>query len=323
MLNIGLISKWHVHADGYANQLKDDPRVNITAVWDEDPARGLEWANDLGAQFFADYDAFLAADIAAVVCDSPTTMHKPLLTAAALAGKHIFTEKLIATTTEDAETIIAAIKQAGVTFTISLPVKCHPATLYVKQLIETGKLGQVTGARFRRSHGGVSSNWLPERWFDVSATGGGAMMDLGAHPVYVMSGLLGAPKRVTAMMSNTFGTSSDENAIALAEFEGGVLATMETAFVTEGVPDILEVYGTGGAVYMRGASLMQNIGDGMEDVPADALPASPGDPMQQFIQCCLDGIAAPPGLGLEDALVMTRIVEAAYASDASGGTVVL
>jgi len=323
MLNIGLISKWHVHADGYAKQLQNDPRVKTTAVWDEDPARGEEWANELGAQFFTDYDAFLAADIAAVVCDSPTTMHRPLLIAAAKAGKHIFTEKLLATTTEDAEAIAAAIREAGVTFTISLPVKCQPATLYVKQLIETGKLGQITGARFRRSHSGISNNWLPERWFNVADTGGGAMMDLGAHPVYVMSGLFGAPKRVTALMSNTFGTTSDENAIALAEFEGGVLATMETAFVTEGVPDILEVYGTGGAVYLRGWSLMQNIGDGMEEVDTDLLPESPGDPMQQFIQCCLDSTAEPPGLGLKDALVMTRIMEAAYASDASGGTVVL
>jgi predicted dehydrogenase len=144
-------------------------------------------------------------------------------------------------------------------------------------------------------------------------------MDLGAHPVYIMAGLLGAPKRVTAMLTNLYGTSSDENAIALAEFEGGVLATMETAFVTEGVPDLLEVYGTGGAVFMRGGELMQNIGNGPEEV--DDLPARL-DPMEQFISACLAGEKEAPGLGLHDALVMTRIMEAAYKADATGNTVV-
>lgn len=321
MLKFGLISKWHVHASGYANQLKNDPRTTIAAVWDEDPERGAAWAAELGAPFIADYAAFLASDIDAVACDSPTMMHKQLLVAAAKAGKHIFTEKLLATTNEDAQAIAEAIKQAGVTFTISLPVKCNPAVLYVKDLIDTGKLGRVTGARFRRSHSGVSNNWLPDYWFDTTATGGGAFMDLGAHPVYIMAGLLGAPQRVTALMSNLYGTSGDENAIALAEFEGGVLATMETAFVTEGVPDLLEVYGTGGAVFMRGEQLCQNLGEGMEEVLI--LPQAPENPLGQFMQACADGAAEAPGLGLEDALVMTRIVEAAYAAEQSGGTVVL
>ena len=321
MLKIGMLSKWHVHADGYAEQINNHPNAEITAVWDEDSARGQAWARELGVKFYEDYDAFLASDIQAVVCDAPTTMHREVLVKAAQAGKHIFTEKLLATTNEDAQAIAEAIKQAGVTFTISLPVKCNPAVLYVKDLIDTGKLGRVTGARFRRSHSGVSNNWLPDYWFDTTATGGGAFMDLGAHPVYIMAGLLGAPQRVTALMSNLYGTSGDENAIALAEFEGGVLATMETAFVTEGVPDLLEVYGTGGAVFMRGEQLCQNLGEGMEEVLI--LPQAPENPLGQFMQACADGAAEAPGLGLEDALVMTRIVEAAYAAEQSGGTVVL
>ena len=91
MLNIGLISKWHVHAGGYARQLKEDERTQITSVWDEVPERGAEWAQELGAAFYADYDAFLASDIQAVVCDSPTTWHEKLLVKAARAGKHVFT----------------------------------------------------------------------------------------------------------------------------------------------------------------------------------------------------------------------------------------
>lgn len=62
--------------------------------------------------------------------------------------------------------------------------------------MDKGALGRITGARFRRSHGGVSGRRLPDYWFDTSLTGGGAMMDLGAHPVYILSFLFGAPKRI-------------------------------------------------------------------------------------------------------------------------------
>jgi len=320
MLNIGLISKWHVHASGYARQLKEDERTLITAVWDEVPERGAEWAEELGAAFYECYDEFLASDIQAVVCDSPTTMHADLLSRAARAGKHVFTEKLLAPDTAGAQEIAKAVREAGVTFTISLPCKGDRTVLYVKQLIDEGKLGQVTGARFRRSHNGAS--WLPKYWFDLEQSGGGALMDLGAHPVYVLGGLFGAPKRVTALMTELFGTGTDENTIALAEFEGGILATMETAFVTQGVPDLLEVYGTGGAVYVRAGVVMQNIGDGLETVPPEDLPEGKPGPLTQFIQACLDGVAEPEGLGLEDGILMTRITEAAYASDKSGETVV-
>jgi len=321
MLNIGLISKWHVHAGGYAKQIKQNGLGNIAAVWDEAPERGAAWAQELGAPFFADYDTFLAAGIDAVVCDSPTTMHGELLVKAARAGKHIFTEKMLAHTSKDAEAIAAAVRAAGVTFTISLPEKGSRGVQYVKQLIADGKLGRVTAARFRRSHGGV--NWLPDYWFDLKQSGGGALMDLGAHPVYVLADFFGAPRRVTALMTELFGTGSDENTIVAVEFADGILATMETAFVTSGVPDQLEIFGTEGSVFMRGGEVAQNIGEGMEIVEYEDLPPGKDSPLVQFVRAVEAGIAEPQGLGLEDGLLMTRIAEAAYLSEKTGKTVAL
>ena len=94
MLNVAMLSRWHVHADGYADTLKKTGKVNISAVWDENPARGEDWANKLGAPFIPDLDALLSRkDIDAVCCCTPTTMHRDVLVKAAEAGKHIFTEK--------------------------------------------------------------------------------------------------------------------------------------------------------------------------------------------------------------------------------------
>ena len=122
MLKVAMLSKWHVHAAGYANMLKDTSKVEITAVWDDDIARGEAWAKELGADFEPDLDKLLARDdVEAVACDAPTTAHHDILIKAARAGKHIFTEKALCPTVAECEEVKKAIKEAGVTFVISYP----------------------------------------------------------------------------------------------------------------------------------------------------------------------------------------------------------
>ena len=325
MLNVGVISTWHVHAKGYVQELLDSGKVHVAALWDENPAKGREAAAGWKADFEADFDKFIARkDFSAVICNSPTTMHPVLLSKAAAAGKDIFTEKLLAVTTAEAEKLSEEIRKAGVVFTISLPLRSNPAVLYVKKTVDSGALGRITGARFRRSHSGVSDHWLPDYWFDTSLTGGGAMMDLGAHPVYLLSFLFGAPKRLSGLTTRPFGTSSDENSIGLAEFRDGILGTMETAFVTFGVPDLLEVYGTEGSVFMQGAKLRvaSKSLDGLSFNSAEPknLPPALPSPVMQFVDACASR-KSPEYLGLDDAVLMTRIIEGIYQSDKTGQTI--
>ena len=47
MLKVAMLSKWHVHAGGYASQLKNSGKVEIVAVWDDDKERGENWAKEL------------------------------------------------------------------------------------------------------------------------------------------------------------------------------------------------------------------------------------------------------------------------------------
>lgn len=327
MLNIGILGIWHVHTDDYVRHVREGNLAAITAIWDEDPEAGRVWARENGVEFAADLDMLLARpNIDAVLCNAPTTCHAQVLVKAAKAGKHIFTEKLLAPTVAECEAICQAVEAAGVVCVVSLPLLSSPWVQYTKQLIESGKLGRVTGARMRRSHSGVSDGWLPERWFDVSRSGGGAMMDLGAHPVYVLAYLLGAPVRVTGLMTSPYGTSSDENAITLVEFEGGALATCETGFITFGVPDLLEVYGTEGAVFVRDGVVnvftksMQQLGMAV-GAPA-RLPEALPSPLENFVHACLGGFV-PQNVGPRDALAMTQIIETAYRSNEQGKTITL
>ncbi|WP_202621594.1 Gfo/Idh/MocA family protein [Anaerocolumna sedimenticola] len=173
MLKVALISKWHVHAQGYAETLRTFPDVTITCVWDEEPERGREWAKSLEVDFEEDLNKILARDdVEGVIICSPTSKHAEIMKKAAQAGKNIFTEKAMALTKKECEEITAEVKKAGIKFGISFPARTTPANLYVKSVIDSGLVGKVTLLRIRNGHDGATRNWLPEYWYDESKAGG-------------------------------------------------------------------------------------------------------------------------------------------------------
>lgn len=319
MLHVAMLSKWHVHAEGYANMLKNTGKVQITAVWDDDVNRGSEWAARLGADFEPDLDALLArTDVDAVVCDAPTTAHHDILLKAARAKKHIFTEKALAPTLAECEELKAAIEEAGVTFVISYPQRGRSCVQFAKKMIEEGAFGKITLIRSRDAHTGVSGGWLPDYWFEEKDAGGGAMMDLGCHPMYLLAYFLGKPRRITGMFTAPFGKKVDENAVAIAEFDGGALGVAETGFDSFNSPQTIEIYGTEGSMIAHGEDVQfssAKFSDIHSGFFKPTLPPAKPAPLLQFVDACLAGVKSPDGLGIDDALALTELLENAYIAD--------
>lgn len=325
MLKVAMLSKWHVHAAGYARDVIASDKAVITAIWDEDAKRGADWANDLNVDFEPDLDTLLARkDIDAVICCTPTTMHDEVLVKAANAGKHIFTEKALSTTVEGCKKIADAIKTNGVTFTISFPQLFNKSTKFIKSYIDSGKLGTVTTVRIRNAHSGVSNGWLPDYWFEEKDAGGGAMMDLGCHPMYQLAALCGKPKRISALFNSPLGTKVDENAVSIIEFENGIIGISETGFDSYSSPHRVEVYGTEGTIIENDWKLSirtketAEFSDGFIEPKAEENDISP---IVKFINACIEGTGTPDGLDLDAAIALTQLLENAYISDKTKSTV--
>lgn len=127
MLKVALLSGWHVHTGGYAKFIQEQPDAKLTVIWDDDEARGKEWAERLGIDYESDLSKMLAReDVDAVLCDAPTNDHCALLVQCAKAKKHIFTEKALAPTVQECEEIATAVRDAGVKFVISFPGSPRP-----------------------------------------------------------------------------------------------------------------------------------------------------------------------------------------------------
>ncbi len=327
MLRVAMLSKWHVHADGYAKDFLKTGKAEITAVWDEKPERGREWAESLGVDFEADLDKLLARDdVDAVCCCTPTTMHTDVLVRAAKAGKHIFTEKTLACTVAECREIEKAVEESGVTFVISFPHKAWPAVRFAKEHIENGDFGKVTNVRIRNAHNGVSGNWLPDYWFVKEDCAGGAMMDLGCHPMYLLAYLCGKPKKITGIANSVLGTPVDENAISVIEFESGAIGVSETSFLAFSSPYTIEVHGTDGIFLWRGNDDIKykttetaKLNKGF--ITPDNLPKAGDYPIDSFVDACLNGTGSPAGIGVKEAIELAVLLENSYISYETGKTV--
>ncbi len=324
MVNVLMLSKWHVHATDYARVIGEQPDAKITCVWDEDTARGQAWAKELGVAFEADLDAALARkDVDAVIVDTPTCDHCRVMVKAANAKKHIFTEKALAPTLAECRQIADAVAKNGVKFCISYPQLNNTIVQVCKQAIEEGLLGKIHYMRMRNAHDGASSGWLPPYWYDVEKACGGAMMDLGCHPMYIASYLLGKPQRISSMFNNTIAPApGDDNAVSVVEFEGGVIAVLETSFISPYQANTFELLGTEGAVTLVNGEIRMrtNKFEGGWYIPAK-LPEQGAIAIRQWLDGILAG--APIRFDMERAIALTELLENAYLSDREQRTVAI
>jgi predicted dehydrogenase len=317
-MNIAIISYWHVHAEGYSKEILEKTNSKITAIWDEDIERGTKYADQFGVKYYQDYEELLSDKaIDGVVITAATSEHTHLIVKALHAGKKVFSEKVLALTTEECLEIKDALDKQGDDITLSLVKKCDREFLFAKQLVESNALGRVTYARMRNVHNGSIGNWLPAHFYNKEQCGGGAMIDLGAHPMYLLNWLLGEPKSVQSLFTNITGHEVEDNAVSLIEFENGAIGVSETGFVSNYNPATLEISGTEGALFIRdGVWYVNKETEGKWISAADQLPEALLSPVVQWAT----GKGNKEGVtfGIDDAIMLTKMMEAAYKSYQSG-----
>lgn len=332
-IGIAKLSFAHVHAGGYAHQIAELPDTELVAIWDEDPIRGKLEAEKRGVPFHAVLEDVLEMpEVQAVVNDSPTSLHPQVLIAAAKAGKHIFTEKALTITIEEANDVKAAIEEAGVKFMISLPSRMRPEMIFAKKAIDDGLLGNITEMRARIAHMAALDHWFNpadghsgSTWFgDEQAAGGGAFFDLGCHRVDVMRWFLGEPDSVVAIKNNfSKAYPIDDNMVAVVEFKNKALGILDVSWVQRCGPNPIEIYGTEGYLCIDGVpghSLWlesrklecQGITGGIAPQLPKGLPSA----MEQWVSAIQND--TPMSITLQDGWNLTQLMEGCYTAARTG-----
>ena len=314
-MKIAIFGVWHVHAPDYTKTAMK--LGEVVGFYERNDAFAEKFASEFNILRFSTPDELLKSDAEGVIVCSASSEHADDIIKIAKAGKHIFTEKVLALTDADCDRIEAAVNESGVTFVISLFQKYLGSRIAVKEVASSGELGKLNYMRFRNCHSGSTKDWLPKHFYNEKECGGGAMIDLGAHGMYLTEWILGMPVKASSEFTVSCEIESvkeknsdrvEDNAVTVMSFENGAIAVNETGFVSNYSPDTLEVFGEDGYVRMVGNRVVKctKATDGVE--VELAVGADRPSPVVQFLTGDL-----LDGCGMKEAKALTHMMTLAYA----------
>lgn len=237
--------------------------LEVAAVADIIPERAREKAEKYNiAKVYSPQELLSDPEIQIVVNLTIPKAHAEVCLQALEAGKHVYVEKPLATTREDAQKIIIKAKEKG------LKVGCAPDTFLgggiqtCRKLIDDGWIGTpVAATAFMTCHGHES--WHPDPEFYYKK-GGGPMLDMGPYYLTALVNLMGPVQRVSGSAKITYPertiTSKPKygdrievqvptHVAGVLDFKSGAVGTIITSFDiwAANLPRI-EIYGSAGTL---------------------------------------------------------------------------
>jgi predicted dehydrogenase len=304
----------------------------LVAVVSRSRERADAFAEEHGvAKAYDDLGAALSdPEIEAVWVATPHALHREHVEQIAAARRHVFCEKPLATTLDDAKAIVRACRQAGVTLGIGYHLRHHPLHKEVRRLVVAGELGEVALAQAEWSlPPAPASGPGPAPWRrDPALSGGGIVTGTGVHAIDLLRFVL--DDEVDEIAAFTDARTSpiaplELRALVQMRFRKGTLATVRCARGVHAPENDLYVQGlTGSATAHRT----------IDEATRGTLTVSGADALLSGIPAGADMYAfqahtfaeaiergEEPDASGEDGLRMVEITAALYESARSGRNV--
>ena len=182
-LRIGIIGCGGIANNKHMPALKKIKEVEMVAFCDIIEERAVKAAADFGsegAKTYIDYKELLADESIDVVhvC-TPNRDHSYITVDALEAGKHVMCEKPMAINTAEAQKMLDAAKRTGKKLTIGYQSRFRPDSQYLKRACEDGELGDIYYARAQAIRRRAVPTWGV--FLDEEKQGGGPLIDIGTH----------------------------------------------------------------------------------------------------------------------------------------------
>jgi len=226
-------------------------KVRIVAGYSRSQEKRNAFAADTGVPVVPDLKLLLSdPGIEGVILTVPNEQHLPVAKAVAKAGKHVYTEKPIASTLEDGLAIEALQEQYGVTVTVGHSARLLGGIRAIRQAIDAGELGTVgfIEANFSNER---ALELTPEtwRWYKDRAPGG-PLSQLAIHMFDVVRYLGGEIVEATSIASklSPVGAEVDDQSMTLLKLEDGKIAYVGSCWTSPGVFAV-RVFGSKGLMH--------------------------------------------------------------------------
>jgi len=321
LIGCGGIMDWHVRNYQAINQaeiaaLTDTSKPQMSAMVGEHPQ--LQ-----GLPQFTDYRKMIErVDLDAVVIATPHSFHFDQIVTCLGAGLHVLTEKPMVCSVAHAKQVIRKVEQTGNVMMISYQRHFSPAFRLAKDMIEKGRLGELTFIAALQAQDwlrGTKGAWRQ----DPKLSCGGQLNDSGSHLVDIILWVTGlTPDTVFAQINNRGAKVDILSALSL-KFRGGAIGTMSVVGDAPGWWEDITFYGEEGGLYVRRDQLLHSYrgkkqwSAELEELTAKSKYRSNFD--KNFVDSILgkDKPQTPPICGLR----VMQLTEAAWESGRTGAPV--
>jgi predicted dehydrogenase len=238
-------------SDVLADAIKRSDKLRIAACFTRSENKRQAFAAKYGCKAAPSYEAILEdRSIDAIINTTPNNVHLETTRAAAVAGKHTFLDKPIATTIADARAITAACRKAGVVLALGYQRRKESQFRWVRKQIDEGVFGKMVNAEANISRDRLGQFEAGSWRYTAAGMPGGVMLQIGIHYADVLEYLIGPVKSVMGSVAQLVlpGENPDIASLIL-EHENGALSTLNACYASASEYYLMNIYGKEATAY--------------------------------------------------------------------------
>jgi UDP-N-acetyl-2-amino-2-deoxyglucuronate dehydrogenase len=254
LVGCGRISRNHLDA------IRDLDGLELAAVCDVDKARAKAAGEANDVPWFVSYEELLRSSIPfdAVTLCTPSGLHPRHGIAAAAAGKHVISEKPMATRLEEADALVEACDRAAVHLFVVKQNRLNPPIRLLKQAVDKGRFGRIYMANCTVRWTRPQDYYDQAPWRGTWEFDGGAFMNQASHYVDLIQWIIGPVESVvakTATLARRIET--EDSGAAVLRFRTGALGVIEVTMLTypRNLEGSITVLGEKGTVRIGGTAV--------------------------------------------------------------------
>ncbi|WP_282936286.1 Gfo/Idh/MocA family oxidoreductase [Paenibacillus sp. RC67] len=238
----------------YLKAFSKVPNAEIVGVVGRHAEKVEAFAGEFSIPFFGKKLGEVAknAGATAVIICTPNAVHYQNVMEASRLGLHCLCEKPLHISPEKQQEMIASCKEYGVKLTVSYMRRFASHLQYIKNIIDSGKLGQITvvdvGLKYFRPKEYYYNSWHGTHELD----GGGPFIQQGSHIIDLALWLCGGYKEViTAKMFQVYhDIQTEDHGYAIIHYQNGAIGMIETSTSCFGLKkEGIEISGTKGTIF--------------------------------------------------------------------------
>jgi len=276
-LNVGVVGCGDIALKNYLPGTKAlAGTVDVVATCDTRYDRAVRAGEEFGAEECRAYGSLdeLLRDpqVLGVEILTPWPLHYQLALQALQAGKHVYVQKPMAQTLEEANRLVEEANRRGLVLAAAPPNMISPTMQRIKTLVQEGAIGKVGLIYNHSSHGGATGpgRFTDSQWFFMKEAGvWTSLVDMGVYGLHTVTGILGPAKRVTAFsgiayrdrtfldpetqQSRPVEITAHDNGIVMLDWGEGTIGTVDGSFtmITREGPGMV-IYGQQGVISSAG-----------------------------------------------------------------------